>query len=189
MTLEQLLAIMPTAGKRADAFLVPLTAAMAEFEINTPKRKAAFLAQIAHESGSLRYVRELASGEAYDKRKDLGNTKPEAIQIAAEHGSTPGRWWRGHGLIQITGFDNHRACSGALYGDYELLLHHPELLEIPADACRSAGWFWKLRGLNELSDAGDFLRITKKINGGTNGLADRMAYYERARQVLNGHAS
>jgi putative chitinase len=60
----------------------------------------------------------------------------------------------------------------------------PELLETPELACRSAAWFWQSRGLNELADKGDFLLITKRVNGGTNGYKDRLAYYERAQEVL-----
>lgn len=184
LTLDQLRAIMPFAGLRAESFWQPLNRAMEEFSIDTPARQAAFLAQVAHESGSLRYTREIASGAAYDDRDDLGNTRPEAVQIAAEHDSTPGRWWRGHGLIQITGFDNHRACSIALYNDPDYLLHHPEALELPAPACRSAAWFWLAHHLNDHADRGDFLRVTRIINGGTNGLQDRLAFYERAQKVL-----
>lgn len=181
ITLEQLKRIIPYAGHRAGVFLVPLNEAMAEFEIDTPARRAAFLAQVAHESGSLRYVREIASGLAYDDRADLGNTRPEAIRIAAEHGSTPGPWWKGHGLIQITGYDNHLACGLALGLD---LLHQPRLLEQPVHAARSAAWFWASRNLNALADAGSFRAITRVINGGFNGMSDRLAHYERAQAVL-----
>lgn len=181
ITLEQLKQIIPYAGPRAGVFLVPLNEAMAEFGIDTPARQAAFLAQVAHESGSLRYVREIASGLAYNGRKDLGNTRPEAIRIAAEHDSTPGPWWKGHGLIQITGYDNHLACGVALGLD---LLHQPLLLEQPVHAARSAAWFWATRDLNEQADAGRFRRITLVINGGLNGYEDRLAHYERAKEVL-----
>lgn len=143
---------------------------MMEFEIDNPERQAAFLAQIAHESGSLRYVRELASGEAYEGRADLGNTEPG-----------DGQRYRGRGLIQITGRSNYQACGDALGVD---LVGNPELLEGPDLACRSAAWFWKAKGLNELADNGDFKLITKRINGGYNGYEDRVAFHERAQQVL-----
>jgi putative chitinase len=184
ITLDQLRAIMPHAGSRAEAFIVPLNQAMDEFGIDNTPRRAAFLAQVAHESGSLRYVREIASGAAYDDREDLGNTLPEAIRIAAEHDSTPGRWWRGHGLIQVTGYHNHRLCSIALYDDPDVLLHQPELLELPTQAARSAAWFWLSHHLNDHADSGDFLRLTRIINGGTNGLQDRIAHWDRAKKVL-----
>ena len=175
ITLEQLRQIIPFAGPRAAVFVVPINEAMDEFGIDTPARQAAFVAQIAHESGSLRYVRELASGEAYDTGRlaeRLGNT-PET--------DGDGQRYRGRGLIQITGASNYSACGLALGLD---LLANPELLEQPNHACRSAAWFWDSRGLNALADAGDFERITRKINGGLNGQADRLAFYHRAMEVL-----
>jgi putative chitinase len=170
-TLETLRQIMPYAGAKAAVFLSPLNAAMDEFGISVnPARQAAFLAQIAHESGSLRYVREIASGAAYEGRADLGNTEPG-----------DGVRFKGRGLIQITGRANYQACGDALGLD---LIAAPVLLEQPDNACRSAGWFWQSRGLNELADAGQFERITKRINGGLNGQADRLAYFNRALEVL-----
>lgn len=174
VSLDELLQIMPYARKRAEPFLEPLNEAMNEFEIDNGLRIAAFLAQVAHESGELRYVRELASGEAYETRTDLGNT-PER--------DGDGPRYRGRGLIQITGRDNYRACGDALAVD---LLRSPELLELPRLAARSAGWFWQTHGLNELADQGNFLLITKRINGGTNGWKSRVEYYERAKKVLAG---
>ena len=176
---------MPHVGARAGTYLEPLNAAMEEFGIDTPQRQAAFLAQIAHESGSLRYVHELASGEAYEGRQDLGNDQPG-----------DGVRYKGRGLIQITGKANYRACGDALGVD---LVAHPELLEGPELACRSAAWFWrnaKLRDgstvdLNEYADKGDIITISKIINVGIihtkikpNGLGERIASYERAQEVL-----
>ncbi len=181
ITREALAAIMPRAGWKIDVYLVPLMESMIEFEIDTPKREAAFLAQIAHESADLRYTTEIASGAAYDHRADLGNTKADAIRIAAEHGSTPGPWWKGHGLIQVTGYDNHLACGQALGYD---LLNHPQRLEEPEAAARSAGWFWASRRLNDLADREDFETITRRINGGLNGFTARLAYWERAKYML-----
>ena len=170
LTLDQLKQIMPYAGDRATAFLDSLNAAMVEFEINTPMREAAFLAQIAHESGSLRYVKELATGSAYEGRKDLGNTQ-----------EGDGSRYKGRGLIQITGRSNYKAVGDALGID---CIDSPELLESRESACRSAAWFWKTHGLNELADAGDFEHITKRINGGLNGQAERLAVYQVALGVL-----
>ncbi|MBV5305549.1 MAG: glycoside hydrolase family 19 protein [Desulfobulbaceae bacterium] len=181
ITLEQLKTIMPSAGRRADLYLPHLNAAMDEFAINTPARQSAFLAQICHESGSLLYTSEIASGDAYNYREDLGNARPEAIWIARQNGTTPGQFWKGHGLIQITGFDNHKACGNALDLD---LLSFPDLLTQPEYACRSAAWFWQSHGLNELADVGNFERITKRINGGLNGYADRRRALDRASGVL-----
>lgn len=156
--------------ERMEPFVDPLALAMDEFGINTPKRQAAFLAQLAHESGSFRYVKELASGEAYEGRADLGNTE-----------SGDGVRYKGRGLIQITGRSNYAACGTDLGVN---LLTNPELLELPNYACRSAAWFWDSRGLSLLADADDFIKITKRINGGVNGLADRTAYWERAKDAL-----
>jgi putative chitinase len=170
MTFDQLCQIMPYAGPRAVIFLAGLNATMTEFNINTPLRQAAFLAQVAHESGQLKYLRELATGDAYEGRKDLGNTQ-----------EGDGVRFKGRGLIQITGRSNYKACGIALGLD---LINRPELLETPLLACRSAGWFWSEHGLNELADKGDQVAVTKRINGGTNGLADRLALFAVAEKVL-----
>jgi putative chitinase len=170
MMLDQLRQIMPNAKLRAAVFIDPLNSCMDEFEINTPMRQAAFLAQVGHESEQLLYVRELASGAAYEWRADLGNTQ-----------SGDGVKYKGRGLIQITGRSNYIALMMALNIN---CIEHPEVVEQPENACRSAAWFWSQHGLNALADAGDFLTITKRINGGTNGLADRQALYAVAKQVL-----
>ena len=170
VTLAQLLAIMPLARSRAAAFLAPLNAAMVEFGITTLARQASFLSQVGHESGQLRYVRELASGQAYEGRVDLGNThRGDGVRF------------RGRGLLQVTGRANYAACGKALSLD---LLAQPELLEQTVNACRSAGWFWQTRGLNALADAGDQERVTRRINGGVNGLAERLALFAVAQRVL-----
>jgi putative chitinase len=86
-------------------------------------------------------------------------------------------------LIQITGRDNYLACSKALFGD-DRLLRTPELLEQAEWACKSAAWFWNSRNLNVLADSEDFVGVTRRINGGTNGLAERQAFYNTALRVL-----
>lgn len=170
ISITQLREIMPQAGDRAIAFIDPLNDAMTEFSIGTSRRVSAFLAQVAHESGQLRYTCELADGRAYEGRADLGNTS-----------LGDGPRYKGHGLIQITGKANHKACGEALGLD---LLTSPELLEQPLAAARSAGWFWKLKGLNELADADKFWAISKRINGGTNGLDDRIHFWLLARKSV-----
>ncbi|WP_025128918.1 glycoside hydrolase family 19 protein [Pseudomonas sp. PH1b] len=180
ITTQQLLQILPNAGAKAGVFVPALNAAMSKYAIITRLRMAAFIAQIGHESGQLLYVRELGSDQYLSKydtgtlAKRLGNT-PEA--------DGDGQKYRGRGLIQVTGRANYEACSEALFSDARLL-NTPELLESPVYAALSAGWFWQKAGLNTLADKGDFLTITKRINGGTNGLADREALYERALKVL-----
>lgn len=171
ITLDILMNICTTASEaRLRPYIGPLNNAMEEFEINTPERQAAFLAQVAHESGGFHYVRELASGKAYEGRKDLGNTRPG-----------DGVRYKGRGLIQITGRANYGQCGEALGVD---LIENPDLLEEHGPACFSAAWFWHSRNLNKLADEGDFKAITRRINGGYNGLADRLTYYERARREL-----
>jgi putative chitinase len=170
VTKEQLLAILPYAKGKVDVYLPFLNAAMDEFEINTPARQAAFIAQIGHESAQFRYVEELASGAAYEGRADLGNTMPG-----------DGVKYKGRGLIQITGKVNYIAAMLALNVD---CVSAPEMLEHPDYACRSAAWFWKTHGLNELADAGAFEKITRRINGGLNGQDDRLALWNVAKKVL-----
>ena len=113
-------------------------------------------------------------GEARGKARALGNT-PAA--------DGDGQRYKGRGLIQITGRSNYAACGKALGVD---LLSNPSQLETPALAARSAGWFWASNKLNRYADNGDFIGLTRRINGGTNGLADRMALWERAKAVLLG---
>lgn len=155
---------------RIDRWLEPLNRTLDEFEINTPSRVRMFLAQIGHESGQLRYVRELASGEAYENRADLGNTQPG-----------DGVRYKGRGLIQITGRSNYALASLALGLP---LLDKPELLEEDMHAARSAGWFWYKKNLNSLADMGQFQLITRRINGGLNGYADRYKLLQRAIEVI-----
>lgn len=180
LTEGQLLNIMPNARLQAGVFICALNAAMTRFNIDTPKRMAAFLAQVGHESGQLHYVRELGS-EQYLSKYDTGT-------LAVRLGNTPapdgdGQKYRGRGLIQITGHDNYRQCSLGLFGD-DRLLFLPELLEKPQWAAESAAWFWEQHGLNELADRDQFNSITRRINGGLNGLQDRLQLWARARAVL-----
>ena len=175
MTPETLAKAMSIPLARAQKWATALTTAMEDGKINTRLRQSAFLAQIGHESGSLVYVKELGGPSyfaKYDGRKDLGNTQPG-----------DGAKFCGRGLIQVTGRANYRTASQVLFGD-ERLLFSPELLEKPEWAAKSAVWFWSTRNLNELADADRFTDLTKKINGGTNGLEDRKARYRLALSVL-----
>ena len=183
MTPDQLQHIMGCSTERAETFCEPLNAAMRRYDISVPERMAAFLAQVGHESGRLVYVEELASGTAYNGRADLGNTKADAYKWA---GSTlPGPYFKGHGLIQITGYDNHVAVGAALYpDDPEIFLRDPKALCEPDNAAMSAGWFWNSRNLNALADGGDFRGITIKINGGLNGQPDRLLLWDKAKHIL-----
>ncbi len=171
---QQLLHILPNAGQSAGVFVSALNTAMNHYQIVGLKRVAAFVAQIGHESGQLKYVKEIwgptKAQARYEGRADLGNT------VAGD-----GSKYRGRGLIQITGRANYKACGEALALD---LINEPELLEKPQHACMSAAWFWASRGLSTLADAGQFDKITQRINGGQNGAADRQALYAKALKVL-----
>src|SRR5476649_1899852 len=180
LTSAQLQQILPNARSQAGVFISALNTAMNHRNINTPKRIAAFLAQVGHESGQLQYVRELGNNQ-YLSKYDTGT-------LALRLGNTPeadgdGQKYRGRGLIQITGRRNYLACSQALFGD-DRLLGQPQLLEQPQWACESAAWFGQSNGLNELADKDQFTTITRRINGGLNGLEDRLQVWARAKAVL-----
>lgn len=174
MTPKQLALSTGARIDRATEFLPHIESAMAEFGIDTVERQAAFLAQIGHESGGLKYTTEIwgptSAQSRYEGRKDLGNVRPG-----------DGIRFKGRGLIQTTGRDNYNTTGRALGVD---LLTHPELLAEPALAARSAAWYWQSRKLNQFADSGDFLTLTRRINGGTNGLADRMALHSAATEAL-----
>ena len=129
-----------------------------------------FLGQVAHESGGFRYSEELASGAAYEWRRDLGNIY-----------AGDGRRYKGRGFIQLTGRANYREAGRALGLD---LINNPALAATDLNAARVAAWYWDSRELNSPADQGNFLEVTRRINGGTNGYWDRMRYYNRAQEVL-----
>ena len=171
LTAKQLQAIMlKLSADGAGTFLKPLNDAMREFEINTPKRQAAFLAQVAHESGDLRYMEEPIATADYEGRADVGNTQPG-----------DGKRYKPRGPLQLTGRANYRAAGRALRLDLE---NQPELVLKPEIGCRVAAWYWKAQGLNELADAGDFRQITQRVSTGRNGYEQRLKTYRRAKDVL-----
>lgn len=140
--------------------------------IEGPLRLPHFMAQLAKESDGFRTTREYHDGSKYEGREDLGNTRPG-----------DGKRFRGHGLIQVTGRANHREFTKWLRArkpdcpDFEA---EPALLETFPWAFLSAVWYWDTRGLNKLADANNIRAVTKKVNGGYNGLADRRAYFRKA---------
>lgn len=165
--------MFPNAGARLAPHLPYIGEALEFGEITTPLRQAAFLAQLAHESGEYRYMEELASGEDYEGRTDLGNTEPG-----------DGVRFKGHGPIQITGRANHKAC-GAFLGLN--LIADPTLITTPRYGTMSAAWFWKEAKpwLNRCADRGWFKVTTRLINGGLNGWDDRQQYYQRNLRLLD----
>lgn len=201
-------------GKWLDAVVEACT----RFQINTPKRIAAFLAQTAHESGGYTMLEENLNYSADtmavvwpnrfaemgpDKKpiKENGKNKPNKFALALHRKpemianvvysnrmgngtieSGEGWKYRGRGLKQLTGKDNYTRCGKSLGVD---LVERPELLLNPQYAALSAGWFWDSNRLGDFADRDDFVGMTKKINGGTIGLADREARYKAVLSVLS----
>ncbi len=182
MTAEQLRVIMPRlSAQRCAAFLPFLIAAIREFAIDTPARAAAFSAQLAHESGQLQFMQELWGPTEAQTRYEPVST------LATRLGNTEsgdGRRFKGRGPIQLTGRANYQTFGRLLGVD---LVADPARAALPEVAFRIAGLFWQKKGLNELADLltdEAFKEITRRINGGSNGLADRRAFYAVARRVL-----
>jgi predicted chitinase len=179
---DQLRTIMPAlpAAKRA-ALLPFLQQAIDEFGIDSPAREAAFLAQLAHESAQLKHMEELWGPTAAQKKYEPPSTVAERL------GNTQagdGFRFKGRGPIQLTGRANYQRFGAALGLD---LVGDPPRAATPEVGFRIAGLFWQRNGLNPLADlatADAFRRITRRINGGENGLADRERFYAVARTVL-----
>jgi predicted chitinase len=179
---EQLRAIMPHVPSATRPTYFPfLQGAMTEFEIDRPAREAAFIAQLAHESGELRFMEEIWGPTPAQRRYEPPGT------LAAKLGNTEpgdGKRFKGRGPIQITGRANYQRFGDLLGVD---LVGDPPRAAVPDVAFRIAGLFWSKKGLNELADlatAESFREITRRINGGFTGLADRQRFYEAARTVL-----
>jgi putative chitinase len=191
ITLSQLELMIPGATDRnIEKFYAPIKETLSRYQINTRLRIAAFIAQIAHESGSLHYVEEIASGHAYTDRRDLGNMDPAGVAIAKAHDQDTGPFYRGRGLIQITGYYNYLRVGNALNID---CVNTPQLLTDPLYAALSAGWFWVSNGryvdgenlnCNELADLDYFTLITRVVTGGTSGLTQRLKFYRNNCKVL-----
>jgi putative chitinase len=168
---DMLTTIAPAApSNRATQLASQINRTMVEYGINTPLRQAHFLAQIAHESDSFNALEEYASGDEYEGRDDLGNTQPG-----------DGSRYKGRGLIQVTGRNNYALCGQALGVD---LINNPTRLADPDLASRSAGWFWNSNQLNGDADRDDVRTVTRVINGGYNGLEERMQFLQAAKKVL-----
>lgn len=185
-----------------DKYFAALVAGMEKYGINTPMRIAMFMANLGHESGDFSATVEnltYTTAERINKIFDYAfNSVEEAAPFvrnpqalanhvyAGRYGNGPshtGDGWRyrGRGLIGTTFRENYEKTGKALGID---LVRHPELLEQPVYAAYSACWFWQWRGLNEIADSGDFLRVCKKINGGTNGLQDRQIRFAHIKAVM-----
>ncbi|HAT2599801.1 TPA: glycoside hydrolase family 19 protein [Citrobacter freundii] len=186
----------------ASRWFQPLKAAMKEFGIESADDQAMFIAQVGHESGGFTRIVENLNYSADGLKTTFGKYFPgDTAQLYGRTADHPANqkaianivyahrmgnieendgWnYRGRGLIQITGHDNYRDCGAGLGAD---LLLHPQLLEQDEYAARSAAWFFASKGC--LKRSGDIKAVTKIINGGTNGLDDRKARYEKAKSVL-----
>jgi putative chitinase len=174
LTREKFRIIMyPASEARIDRFFPHVTTALTANSINTVLRHCHFLGQIGHESGNLRYTEEIATGAAYEGRADLGNTQ-----------TGDGVRFKGRGLIQITGRSNYTAYGTARGADYITEPNNKLLSTDAAIAVDCSGWFWSTNGLNGLADSDDIRAVTRRINGGYNGLDDRTARTNRAKCIL-----
>ncbi len=169
---EKLSVVMPRAlQSKINLYYEPLVAGMKKHEITSSLRMAHFIAQIGHESASFLFAEEIADGSAYEGRIDLGNTQ-----------SGDGKRFKGRGLIQLTGRANYAAYSKDSGVDY---VAKPELIASdPFAAVDVTCWFWDKHRINNLADKDDVKAVTKAINGGFNGLDDRIEYLFRAKGVL-----
>lgn len=175
-----------------------------EYEINTPHRVAAFIAQCAHESGGFKFLKENLNYRAASLRRVFPKYFP-TDEFAAQYANKPqmianrvyanrmgnsdeasGDGWKycGRGLIQLTGKNNYTFFAASLDMDVEDV---PEYLETFEGAVQSACFFWEDNKLNQWADKGDILTLTKRINGGTIGLEDRVKHYNHALHVLGIH--
>ena len=183
-----------------DSFVEPLNRAMEQFEINNSNRIAMFLAQVGHESGGLKHVKENLNYRAatllkvfpkYFRDRDPNDYagKPEKIANLVysnrmgngDEDSGDGYKFCGRGLIQLTGRDNYKRFADSMGMDIDEAVSY---LQTPEGAAMSAAWFWNSRRLNDVADAGDVVKATKLINGGTIGLEERTELYEEALKVF-----
>lgn len=174
ITKEQLIEIIkPTKYKIEviDKIYSSLQEVFIKYNINTKLRENHFLAQILHESGNFFYREEIASGDAYDTRVDLGNTPQK---------DGDGRLYKGRGWIQITGKTNYKLASKEFGVDF---VKNPKLAGEYPYCALLAGWYWNKNNLNLLADKNDIKLITKRINGGFNGLADRIEKFEKCSKI------
>jgi len=178
VTLDDFRAAADLSAVQAQRWHACIVAAFDEFDISSPERIAAFIAQTAHETLGFTLTRELWGPTPEQKRYEPPS--PSAVRLGNVLPGD-GRRFSGRGLIQITGRANYAACGAALRAD---LLVNPELLEHDDWAARSAAWWWTSHQCNAFADSGDFVALTRRINGGTNGLADRERRWAIARLAL-----
>jgi putative chitinase len=200
ITPQQLSQIIP-GNQYVDHWCEALNKILPDYEINTPQREAAFLAQCAHESAGFTALQENLNYKAESLMRVWPRYFP-TIEIANQYAHHPeqiadrayanrmgngdeasGDGWRycGRGLIQLTGKDNYQAFADSIQTPLEQI---PEFLGTFEGAIQSACWFWDTNNLNQYADSGDITTMTKRINGGVLGLQDRINHYNHALQVL-----
>ena len=197
---EQLSEMLP-GNQHLDEWHEALTKLLPEYEINTPSRVAAFMAQCSHESGGFKvlkenlnykaeslckvfpkYFKDLNTANEYAHQQEKIANKVYASRMGnGDESSGDGFKYCGRGLIQLTGKDNYTAFSQSLDMQVEDV---PDYLSTFEGAVQSACWFWESNNLNQWADSGDILTLTKRINGGTIGLEDRIKHYEHALKIL-----
>lgn len=201
MNSEQLAQALKITPIKAEEWIDAINETFDRFDISTPERQACFLGQCAHESGGFTALKENLNYSAEGLTKVWAKRFP-SLEVAQPYHRNPekiankvyadrmgngneasgeGFKYRGRGLIQLTGKDNYRACGEALGVD---LVEDPDLVSSPQYAALSAGWFWDKNKLNQFADANDMTTLTKRINGGTHGLDDRVARTQHAIDVL-----
>lgn len=201
MNSEQLAQALKITPIKAEEWIDAINETFERFDISTPERQACFLGQCAHESGGFATLKEnlnysaegltkvwpkrfpsLEAAQPYHRNPEKIANKVYADRMGnGDEASGEGFKYRGRGLIQLTGKDNYKACGDALGVD---LVDDPDLVATPQYAALSAGWFWDKNNLNKFADANDMTGLTKRINGGTHGLDDRVARTQHAVDVL-----
>ncbi len=208
MNAETLSAAIGITLEAAGKWVDPVALACIRAKLETPRRQAMFLAQVAHESAGFtrlvesldyspkgllatwpnRFTPELAEEVGRTSKRPADQVRIAQIAYGGRMGNAPapsldGWTYRGRGPIQITGRSNYARVGAALNLD---LIKRPELLELPVHGAAAAAFFWNSAGLNRLADAGDVEGVTRVINGEANGLADRIEKYKRACNAFGG---
>ena len=201
MNTAQLAQILKMKPAKAGEWIDAINETFEKFDISSPERQACFLGQCAHESGGFTALSEnlnysaaslcrvwpkrfptMNDGQNYEKNPQKIANKVYASRMGnGDEESGEGYAYRGRGLIQLTGKSNYQACGEALGVD---LVENPDLVATPQYAALSAGWFWNKNKLNAYADKNDMEGLTKKINGGTHGIEDRVARTQAAIDVL-----
>lgn len=187
-----------------EVFLAGMVEACNRFGVITPLRLAHFYAQLAHESAGFTHLVENlnynaaalmrtfpkrffseSTAQAYEHQPERIANRVYSLRMGnGDEASGDGWTYRGRGLIQLTGRDNYKAASKAVFNDALWLVDNPDEAAVPRPACLIAGWYWSANGCNEAADHDDVSKVTKIINGGTNGLEERMRLLGRAKAVL-----